>query len=236
MKDSNYIVEDDVDEIENLRISNLRGKFSNRVLNLTIAPTLNCNFSCPYCYERVYVNKMPEEVPLITKFVYEKRKIPGDPILIVSDNIGYYDCHDINIRSVDLSKPSYFAGCMAGLFNVGIDSVGNVRRCESLYDQKFVEGNLREETLEAIWNRTNVFSYNRKFEFDMLHGRCKGCDKGCICAGGCRHMSYFCMIKSIFMTIYTLVIGKMILIKFKFIGYKFKFNCGRSAIAFRLYI
>ena len=133
----------------------------------------------------------PNKVPLITKFIYEKRKLSEAPVLLASDNVGYYDCHDINIRSPRLNEPSSFNGCVAGLFNIGIDSVGNVKGCESLYDEKFIEGNLRKETLDTIWNKKGAFSYNRDFKFDMLHGKCKGCDKGYICAGGCRQLSYF---------------------------------------------
>lgn len=133
----------------------------------------------------------PNKVPLITRFIYDKRKLKDGPILLAGDNIGYYDCHDIDIRSPNLDEPSRFTGCGAGLFNIGIDSVGNVKGCESLYSEEFIEGNLREETLYEIWNKKGAFSYNRNFKFDMLHGRCKGCDKGYSCAGGCRQLSYF---------------------------------------------
>lgn len=51
MKEGNYIVEDDVDEIEHLKMVSYLGKFSNRGLGLVIAPTLDCNFACPYCFE-----------------------------------------------------------------------------------------------------------------------------------------------------------------------------------------
>jgi len=133
----------------------------------------------------------PNKMDSIIKFIYEKRKLSGEPILLASDNIGYYDCHDVNIRSPYLNEPSYFTGCAAGLFNIGIDSVGNVKGCESLYSDEFIEGNLRNESLENIWNKENAFAYNRQFKFNMLRGKCKNCDKGYICAGGCRQLSYF---------------------------------------------
>lgn len=132
-----------------------------------------------------------DKVPMITKFIYEKRALKSLPILIAADNIGYYNNYDINIRSTKLEKTSYFSGCAAGLFNIGIDSVGNVRGCQSLYSEKFIEGNLRQNTLNEIWNKKDAFSYNRNFKFDMLNGKCKNCDKGYVCAGGCRQISYF---------------------------------------------
>lgn len=82
-------------------------------------------------------------------------------------------------------------GCQAGLTNIGIDSVGNVRGCESLYDSIFVEGNLREQTLSEIWNNPNAFSYNRHFKTELLSGKCKECEEGARCAGGCRSYNYF---------------------------------------------
>ena len=133
----------------------------------------------------------PQKMDAIVEFISRKRQLDRWPIVLASDNIGYYSKLDENLRSVDLKQPSCFTGCAAGLFNIGIDSVGNVRGCESLYSEEFIEGNLRQESLETIWNREGAFTYNRQFYFSMLHGKCKNCDKGYICAGGCRQLSYF---------------------------------------------
>ena len=46
-----FLVEDDEDELETLRILEMMSRFSTEALGLTIAPTLDCNFSCIYCYE-----------------------------------------------------------------------------------------------------------------------------------------------------------------------------------------
>lgn len=46
------IVEDDCDEIDYLRTLRNQLFYSTDELLLTIAPTLNCNFDCPYCYEK----------------------------------------------------------------------------------------------------------------------------------------------------------------------------------------
>lgn len=51
MKDGNYIIEDDVDELDILKFRSFNGKFSKDVLALTILPNFSCNFACPYCYE-----------------------------------------------------------------------------------------------------------------------------------------------------------------------------------------
>lgn len=62
MKEGQYIVEDDFDEIEHLKMVNYSGKFNNRGLGLVIAPTLNCNFACPYCFENPSTEMISSEV------------------------------------------------------------------------------------------------------------------------------------------------------------------------------
>ena len=108
----------------------------------------------------------------------------------VADNIGYYTMSEGSIRGNNSGMAAYL-GCQAGLTNIGIDSVGNVRGCESMYDESFIEGNLREKSLYEIWNDPDAFSYNRKFTMNQLTGKCKDCEYGCKCAGGCRSYNYF---------------------------------------------
>lgn len=108
----------------------------------------------------------------------------------VADNIGYYTASEGSIRG-NTSGRAVFYGCRAGLTSIGIDSAGNVRGCESMYDESFIEGNLREKSLYEIWNDTDAFSYNRKFTMKQLTGKCKSCEHGSQCAGGCRSYNYF---------------------------------------------
>ncbi len=108
----------------------------------------------------------------------------------VADNIGYYSESEGSLRG-NTSGRAYFRGCGAGLDSVGIDSIGNVRGCESMYSDIFIEGNLRDRSLKSIWDDPDAFSYNRKFTNDLLTGSCAGCIYGSICAGGCRSYNYF---------------------------------------------
>lgn len=106
----------------------------------------------------------------------------------VADNIGYFTPEEGSVRG----RPgAVFRGCSAGLTTLGIDSVGNVRGCESLYDERFNEGNLRERSLLDIWCDPDAFSYNRKFDPSMLTGKCAECELGGRCAGGCRSYDWF---------------------------------------------
>jgi uncharacterized protein len=49
--DAHFLVDDDEDEMATLKADLLRDRFTTEQLHLTIAPTLNCNFRCDYCYE-----------------------------------------------------------------------------------------------------------------------------------------------------------------------------------------
>ncbi len=123
----------------------------------------------------------------VIDFVY--RTAPSAPFSVgIADNIGYYTPEEGILRG---RRNSFFEGCSAGLTTIGIDSTGNVRGCESMYDERFNEGNLRERSLEAIWTDPNAFAYNRRFDASMLTGGCKGCKYGEYCAGGCRSYNYF---------------------------------------------
>ena len=106
------------------------------------------------------------------------------PVIVLADNLG-----DYVERGGEILHP--FRGCAAGLSVVGLDSVGNVRGCESLYDDRFIEGNLRETSLRAIWEAPGGFAYNRQFTPELLSGKCGRCDKGWHCAGGCRSFNAF---------------------------------------------
>lgn len=108
----------------------------------------------------------------------------------IADNIGYYSNSEGYLRG-NLSGYAFYTGCKAGITSIGIDSVGNVRGCESMYDDCFIEGNLREKSFREIWESSDSFTYNRKFEEKFLTGNCKKCEYRDLCAGGCRSYNYF---------------------------------------------
>lgn len=61
MKISGCLVEDDVDELERLEFFRNLSKYDMTNLGLTIAPTLDCNFRCKYCFETHPKGIMSEE-------------------------------------------------------------------------------------------------------------------------------------------------------------------------------
>jgi radical SAM protein with 4Fe4S-binding SPASM domain len=131
----------------------------------------------------------PRQVRRITDFIREKNR-ERRMVLIAADSIGYFDDNEAYIRG--RSCPiSCWDGCKAGISSVFIDSVGNVKGCGALYADAFIEGNVRDHSLTDIWNDPDAFAYNRRFSTERLSGKCRGCDVGDVCKGGCRSSNYF---------------------------------------------
>ena len=61
MKSSGCLVDDDVDELERLEFYRNVSKYDATNFGLTIAPTLDCNFRCKYCFETHPKGKMSAE-------------------------------------------------------------------------------------------------------------------------------------------------------------------------------
>lgn len=91
LSDNGVLVEDDFDEMIILKERNLRGKYSNDILALTIVPSLLCNFECIYCYQEPNQVVMSEEtendiVEFIKNVVTDTKEVAitwfgGEPLL-----------------------------------------------------------------------------------------------------------------------------------------------------------
>ncbi|MEW6455223.1 MAG: radical SAM protein [Acidobacteriota bacterium] len=75
LKKGGFLIEEEDDEFEALKVRNRTDRFSTSNFGLTIVPTLNCNFNCFYCYEEKKKIDMREEVEkALVKFVRQKTK------------------------------------------------------------------------------------------------------------------------------------------------------------------
>lgn len=131
----------------------------------------------------------PEQVRGVIEFIRDKN-LCRKMVIVAADSIGYFDKNETYIRG-NSSPICYWGGCSAGISSVFIDSIGRIKGCGSLYSDKFIEGNVRNNSLADIWNDQDHFVYNRKFKVDMLTGKCRGCQVGNLCKGGCRSSNYF---------------------------------------------
>ena len=66
---TNFIIEDSANELDRLRLRMFKSRYRSDMLGLAIAVTADCNFRCPYCFERVvirpeYMSKNVEDAVL----------------------------------------------------------------------------------------------------------------------------------------------------------------------------
>jgi radical SAM protein with 4Fe4S-binding SPASM domain len=125
----------------------------------------------------------PRDVPRIEADLARLIKL-GRLRVHPSDSVGYFGPHERTLRRYN--RGTRFAGCRAGISNVGIESNGNVKGCLSIeagYNPggaAFVEGNIRDERLADIW-----FAYTRDRREGRLGGFCASCAHATKCRGGC---------------------------------------------------
>ena len=61
-EENGFVIDNKVDELDLLRNVYKAAQNNKNVARITICPTLDCNFSCSYCYERREKGKMSEKV------------------------------------------------------------------------------------------------------------------------------------------------------------------------------
>ncbi len=80
-KEWGFVIDEEVDEIDVLRFRNRKEIYSDRTYRLFINPTLECNFSCWYCYEKHPAGYMSDETMERIKkhivYMIEQAKIDG---------------------------------------------------------------------------------------------------------------------------------------------------------------
>ena len=81
-------------------------------------------------------------------------------------------------------------GCTAGKSSIGITSNGGIVGCLAMGNNRFIEGNIRDQPLKSIWYGNNNFKLNRKFSPKKLGFFCVKCRFGSDCKGGCNSVSY----------------------------------------------
>lgn len=99
------------------------------------------------------------------------------------NNIGYFGKHEVLWRGGQ--GGGHYAGCPAGHNAIGIEADGTIKACPSLPKERYSGGNIRDLTLEDMWNNAPGLAFNRARSTDHLWGHCKGCLYSDVCRGGC---------------------------------------------------
>lgn len=61
-----FVVDSNLDEKGLLRYAYNKSKYSSETVRMTVCPTLDCNFACPYCYENRFSGAMSSEIQSAT--------------------------------------------------------------------------------------------------------------------------------------------------------------------------
>ena len=105
--------------------------------------------------------------------------------LFVGNNIGYFGPHEQVLRSRPGGAETHWKGCRAGINVLGIESDGTVKGCPSLPTAPYAGGNVRDLSLEELWEGSEVVRFARDRTSDELWGFCRTCYYADTCRGGC---------------------------------------------------
>jgi radical SAM protein with 4Fe4S-binding SPASM domain len=79
--------------------------------------------------------------------------------------------------------------CIAGVGLLYLAPNGDVYPCTSLLDERFRVGNVRERSLEEIWDDSGMTEMAR-YPRSNIHGPCRDCETFGRCRGACRGITY----------------------------------------------
>ncbi len=105
----------------------------------------------------------------------------------IAKNIKLQLCHSFLFMSDEYKKMN-FPFCMAGRFTMVITASGEVVPCNHLKKKEFLCGNVFEQNLLDLWQKSDIL---RKFRYyDYLDKGCGNCKRYAQCVGGCKAMAY----------------------------------------------
>jgi radical SAM protein with 4Fe4S-binding SPASM domain len=105
--------------------------------------------------------------------------------VICGNNLGYFGPHEVVLRSRPGGDIEHWGGCKAGIDVIGIESDGTIKACPSLPTAPYTGGNVRNLSLEHIWQHAEALRFARDRMIDELWGFCKTCYYADICRAGC---------------------------------------------------
>jgi radical SAM protein with 4Fe4S-binding SPASM domain len=99
------------------------------------------------------------------------------------NNIGYFGPYESLLRC--RLPGGHRSSCGAGCSTLGIEADGAVKGCPSLETVPWTGGNLRDASLQDIWERSAPLRYMRDRTVEDLWGYCRTCYYADACRAGC---------------------------------------------------
>jgi|SRR5579863_1602917 len=99
------------------------------------------------------------------------------------NNVGYFGPYESTLRAG--MQRGHMASCGAGCTSLGIEANGAIKGCPSLQTVPWTGGNIRDASLQDIWERSAPLRYMRDRTVDDLWGYCRTCYYADICRAGC---------------------------------------------------
>ena len=104
------------------------------------------------------------------------------------NNIGYFGPYETLLKG---GMPrGHGASCGAGRSTIGIESDGAIKGCPSLPTETWTGGNIRDASLQEIWERSAPLRYTRDRTVEDLWGYCRTCYYADECRAGCTWTSF----------------------------------------------
>ena len=144
-----YLVSENVDERFLIKMRMMSGRFNNRILALTIAPTMACNFRCVYCFEQGhYGNELMDEATQNNIIEFVKKRISGIDKLVISwfggePLLGMPVIEQMSNRLMDLClehNVQYGAGIVTNGYLLTRDIAQKLKECKVQSAQITVDG------------------------------------------------------------------------------------------------
>jgi radical SAM protein with 4Fe4S-binding SPASM domain len=110
-------------------------------------------------------------------------------LLQPSNTIGYFGPYEHRWRIVDDAK-GHWRGCGAGHTGIGIEADGTIKGCPSLPTEPYAGGNIRDMSVEQIWQLSDALRFTRDRTVEDLWGFCRSCYYADVCRAGCTWMSH----------------------------------------------
>ena len=104
------------------------------------------------------------------------------------NNIGYFGPYESLLKGT--MPRGHMASCGAGRSTLGIEADGSIKGCPSLPTDAWTGGNIRDDSLKDIWQRSAPLRYTRDRTIDDLWGYCRTCYYADVCRAGCTWTSF----------------------------------------------